>query len=146
MPSTTEQHYYREFAYSGSNGWHYRLSFEKFDQPIDQCDRFRRLKIEVSRDHKQSWDALPLALGLVSRMKLWLGASPEWPPEIVVALGANESTVWFDYEDDIDELPWLGGPSRWRASFNMSRGRWTLKRLVILRKGARQSARPTTTR
>ena len=146
MPSITEQHYYREFEYSGSNGWHYRLSFEKFDQPIDQYDRFRHLKIEISTDYKQSWTSLPLALGLVSRMKLWLSALPEWPPEIVVALGAEQSTVWFDYEDDIDELPWLGRPSRWRASFDMSGGRWTLKRLAILNKRAQKSAPPATTR
>jgi len=103
MHLTIEQHYYREFTYSGSDGWHYRLSFENFDTPVDEYNRFKRLKVEVSNDGKRSWSPLPLALSLASKIRLWLSASPEWPPEILVALGGEHSTVWFDYEDDVDE-------------------------------------------
>jgi hypothetical protein len=61
MPSTIEQHYYRDFDYSSPTGSHYRLWFENFNEPIDQYNRFRRLKVEVSTDDKLSWSSLPLA-------------------------------------------------------------------------------------
>jgi hypothetical protein len=135
MPSTMEQHFYRDFDYSSPNGSHYRLWFENFDAPIDQYNRFRRLKVEVSTDGKLSWSSLPLALSLASTMRLWLSASPEWPPEIVVAFGGEQSAVWFDYEDDVDELRWWGSPSRWRASFDSRKRCWRLTRLYVLARG-----------
>ncbi|KAB8066287.1 hypothetical protein [Janthinobacterium violaceinigrum] len=138
MPLPIEQRYYQEFEYSTADGWHYRLSFEKFDQPIDQYNRFRRLKVEVSTDDRRAWSAVPLAISLASTLRLWLGAQPEWPPEIVMALGGEQSTVWFDYEDDIDEGNWLGRASRWRASFDSRKRHWCLKRLYILDKDAKK--------
>lgn len=134
MPSLTQQRYYQELANSSDDGWHYRLSFEKFDHPIDKYNRYRCLKVEVSTDDGQSWNSLPLVLNFASTLRLWLGAQPEWPPEIVVALGGEHSSFWFDYEDDVDEVRWLGRASRWRASFDSRKRRWRLKRLCVLGK------------
>lgn len=137
---STNQQYYQEFAYSSPYGQHYRLSFEKSDTPIDQYNRFHRLKVEISTDDKRSWHVLPLALSRASKMQLWLSASPEWPPEIVVGLGGAQSTVWFEYEDDADELRWLGCPSRWRASYDSRKEHWILKRLRVLDNRAQKPA------
>lgn len=126
------QQFFNEFECLGANGSRYRLSFEKLERPVDQYNRYHRLRIEKSPDGGQSWHVFPLTLGVTSRLRLWFSSQPEWPPEIVVGFGVENDMPWFEYEDDTSEPGWFGWPSRWRAQFDGNRGRWSVTRLQVL--------------
>lgn len=129
----TLQQFYREFECVAASGSRYRLSFVKLNKPLDSYNRWRELKIELSNDKDRTWHSLPLKLGFTSKVRLWLSAQPEWPPEIVVGFGVEGDAPWFEYDDDTSELGWLGWASRWRARFNSQKGQWNLERLQLLK-------------
>lgn len=129
------QRFSRNFTCTSENGLRYRLRYLHidWDGPIDEM--YDKVVADRYIPESDTWMALPSKLSLRSQFLLFTAADPQWPPDphTVVAMGHDGTSLWFEYEEDLDEMRWGRAHSRWRASFSDKRQRWTIQHLNYLK-------------
>ncbi len=128
----TYQLFPNEFSCTSENGRQYRLRYLPLDSDAPYDEEQIRVAIERFVPDAHTWLPLPLKLNFWSHLLLFTAADAQWPPETVVEMGHDGTNLWFEYEDDLDEIPWGRRHSRWRATFVNVKRRWVIRHLHYL--------------
>lgn len=111
---------------------HFKLRYEDANMESASRGQWCDLWLYSSTDGEYSWKKDRIELNWYSIILLWTSAEPAWPPDYAITMGCGENVVWFDYVDELDEMPFCRKASRWRVSRSLDSQKWTLKHVCYL--------------